>query len=67
MTTIIEGRPMTYTAADGARIELAVAGLERIFTLTVSGVRVLTTQNEEYARTTARSEAQAHNARGVSA
>lgn len=65
--TITEGQPMTYTAADGARIELAVAGLERIFTLTVNGERMLTTQNEEYARTSARSAAQAHNARGAGA
>lgn len=61
---IIEGRPLTYRAADGALIEVAVAGLERVFTLTVNHERLLTTTNEEYARTMARTESLAHNARG---
>lgn len=63
---ITEDRPMSYTAADGARIELRVAGPERVFTLTVSGERMLTTLNEDYARTMARREAEAHNARMAS-
>lgn len=62
---ITESRPMTYTAHDGARIELRVAGPERVFTLTVSGERLLTTLNEDYARTMARREAETHNARAA--
>lgn len=63
--TIIEGQPIIYRAHDGALIELAVAGRDRVFTLTINGERQLTTHNEEYARAQARNASVEHNARGT--
>ena len=61
---IIEGRPLSYTAHDGTVIVVSVAGpVERIYTLTVNGERLLSHRNEEFVRTAARNVAEVRNVR----
>lgn len=60
---ITEDRPLSYTAHDGAVIVLSVAGPERLFTLTVSGLRVITSPKEDDIRALARHTAEVRNER----
>lgn len=61
---ITEDRPLSYTCHDGTLIVVSVAGpVEKIYTLTVGGERILSNTSEELVRATARAHAEIRNAR----
>lgn len=61
---ITEGAPMSYTAHDGTVLIVSVAGpIESIYTLTISGDRIVSDADEYAVRAIARRHALTHNAR----